>query len=107
MYIGGMASLDPQSTIFGLLSLGGLAMVLRSLGTLRDELKRMILESDNFRQRVAEIGEELHRSDDFRQRVRAVVDESCLGALRADVKALKIANRIPETTAIPRERLDA
>lgn len=101
-----MASLD-QNTIFGFLSLGGLAVVLRALGSLRTELTRMILESDAFRETVIEIGETLHQTDDFRARVKIVAEETVGAPLRARIKTIEAINRIPETTAIPRERLDA
>lgn len=101
-----MASLD-QQTIFGVLSLGGLALVLRSLGALRDEIKRTVLESDDFRERVEEIGDGLHQSESFRGRVRAIVEEACIGPIKARIKTLEAVAKIPETTAIPRERIDA
>lgn len=93
--------------IFGVLALGGMAVVLSSLRTIRNELKTMTLESDDFRERVETIGESLHDRDSFRVRVKGIVEEACTGPLKARVKTLEALARVPETTAIPRERLDA
>jgi len=106
MYFGGMAGLPDQTTIFGVLSLGGLALVLRSLGGIRDEFKKMLFESDDFRERVELIGDAQHDSDKFRQRVKTIASETCTDPLKARIKTLEAVAKIPETTAIPRERLD-
>lgn len=83
---------------FGVLALGGLGLVFLALRNVRAEVKTMVLESD-----------------DFRAAVNALVAEKCkahastedVAVLGAEVKLLKRIAKLPETTAIPRERLDA
>lgn len=97
MYFSGMAT-DPNSLTFGALALVGIGLVFVALRNVRTEVKTMVLESN-----------------DFRDNVRKIISETCtdtaknsdVGDLKTRVRHLEAKAKLPETTAIPRERLEA
>ena len=77
---------DPNSITFGALALGGLGLVFSALRSLRQEIKTMVIESD-----------------DHRQSVRSIIAESSIVSdLKARVRVLEADRGMPGTTAIPR-----
>lgn len=81
---------DPNSMTFGVLALTGMGLVFVALRNVRSEVKTMVLESD-----------------DFRRSVLALISQSPdVVEAKGRVKHLERIAKLPETTAIPRERLD-
>jgi hypothetical protein len=90
-------AIDPNLTFAGI-SVGGLLLALSAIRSLKQEVKSMVLESDDFRDRSKAIAQEVAQSCPVREP---------LAGLKARVQVLeeRAGYKLKETTSIPREAI--